>query len=216
MLKIGTRFAVPIAMEDHPSPNDLNERLRRLFLEREQFAGVANPNPYTVRNKETFESKFDLFYWNEPEIIELREFCISNLMKVIAELNNYDLDTLKKIEVHPESWFHITRRNGFFGTHNHPMATWSGVYCVSPGVHDAGQIESGRLVFLHPNMVGNMFVDAGSANIKGPFSFANVAFSLEAGQLILFPSHLTHHVQPFFGEGERITVAFNCSFKMLT
>ena len=65
-------------------------------------------------------------------------------------------------------------------------------------------------------MVGNMFVDAGSANIKGPFSFANVAFSLEAGQLILFPSHLTHHVQPFFGEGERITVAFNCSFKMLT
>jgi uncharacterized protein (TIGR02466 family) len=215
MPQISTRFAVPIATEVYPLAQNLNPRLVKLFLASEGQENIKNPSPYTVRNQETFESKFDLFYWDSPEIAELREFCISSLMKVVAELNRYDVETLKKIKVIPESWFHITRRNGFFGVHNHPMASWSGVYCVSSGNHDADQPESGRLVFLHPNMAGNMFLDAGTAKLQSPFSFSNIAFSLEGGQLILFPSHLSHHVQPFFGEGERITVAFNCAFQML-
>ena len=32
------------------------------------------------------------------------------------------------------------------------------------------------------------------------------------GQLVLFPSWVLHDVKPFEGEGERITVAFNCWF----
>ena len=35
---------------------------------------------------------------------------------------------------------------------------------------------------------------------------------MEAGQLVLFPSWVLHDVKPFEGEGERITVAFNCWF----
>ena len=37
---------------------------------------------------------------------------------------------------------------------------------------------------------------------------------LEPGQLVLFPSWLLHDVKPFQGEGERITVAFNCWFSL--
>jgi len=36
----------------------------------------------------------------------------------------------------------------------------------------------------------------------------------EPGQLVLFPSYVLHDVKPFEGEGERITVAFNCWFKL--
>ena len=36
----------------------------------------------------------------------------------------------------------------------------------------------------------------------------------EPGQLVLFPSWILHDVKPFEGEGERITVAFNCWFKL--
>jgi hypothetical protein len=32
--------------------------------------------------------------------------------------------------------------------------------------------------------------------------------------LALFPSWLLHHVTPFVGEGERITVAFNCALTL--
>ena len=39
---------------------------------------------------------------------------------------------------------------------------------------------------------------------------AHVKF--EPGQLVLFPSWILHDVKPYEGEGERITVAFNCWF----
>ena len=57
-----------------------------------------------------------------------------------------------------------------------------------------------------------MYVDAGVLHLKPPFGMQNYGLVLEAGQLVLFPSSLLHHVLPFQGEGERITVAFNCSF----
>ena len=42
-----------------------------------------------------------------------------------------------------------------------------------------------------------------------PFGFGETAFNLRAGQLLLFPSYLMHEVAPYFGQRERITVAFN-------
>jgi hypothetical protein len=37
---------------------------------------------------------------------------------------------------------------------------------------------------------------------------------LEPGQLVLFPSWVLHDVKPYEGDGERITVAFNCWFQL--
>ncbi len=215
MFQIVPHFAVPFAFEQHPNPAALNQALRELFLKREaEGAKYANPSPYTVRNKDLFESHFDLFDWPEPIIAELREFCLSNLMRTVAQLNNYDMAFMKRINIATDAWFHITRRNGFFGIHNHPMASWSGVYCVAPGQHDADQTDSGKLTFVCPNIAGNMYVDAGTAALQFPHSMSNMGYSLAPGQLVLFPSWLSHYVMPFYGEGERITVAFNCAFQV--
>lgn len=215
MYQIVPHFAVPIALEQHPNPTALNKALRELFLQREaEGAKYANPNPYTVRNKDLFESHFDLFKWPEPAIAELREFCLSNLMRTVAQLNQYDASVLKRISIATDAWFHITRRNGFFGVHNHPMASWSGVYCVAPGQHDPDQSDSGNLSFVNPNIIGNMYVDIASAALQTPFNMGNMGYSLAPGQLIIFPSWIPHYVMPFYGEGERITVAFNCAFQL--
>jgi predicted 2-oxoglutarate/Fe(II)-dependent dioxygenase YbiX len=40
-----------------------------------------------------------------------------------------------------------------------------------------------------------------------------MSLRLAAGDLVIFPSWLLHHVQPFEGEGHRITVAFNARFR---
>ncbi len=215
MAQIVPHFAAPFAFEQHPNASALNAQLRALFLKREsEGSSYANPNPYTVRNKDLFESHFDLFNWPEPIIAELREFCRGNLLRTVAQLNQYDLAFMKRISIATDAWFHITRRNGFFGVHNHPMASWSGVYCVDPGQHDANQPESGKLCFVNPNITGNMYVDAGSAALQPPFNMGNMGYSLSAGQLVLFPSWIPHYVMPFYGEGERITVAFNCAFQL--
>ena len=34
------------------------------------------------------------------------------------------------------------------------------------------------------------------------------------GELVMFPSWVLHDVKPFEGEGERITIAFNCWFNL--
>ncbi len=215
MYQIIPHFAVPFAFEQHPNPALLNQALRELFLKREAEGGkYANPNPYTVRNKDLFESHFDLFDWPEPIIAELREFCLSNLLRTVAQLNNYDMAFMKRINIATDAWFHITRRNGFFGVHNHPMASWSGVYCVAPGKHDTDQADSGKLSFVHPNITGGMYIDAGSATLQTPFNMGNMGYALSPGQLVLFPSWIPHYVMPFYGDDERITVAFNCAFQV--
>jgi len=214
MSQIRPLFAVPFGFAQYPQSEPLNARLRELFIAREaEGARYANPMPYTERNASVFESRFDLFAWPQPEIIQLRDFCMSHLSQVIGQLSGFDERELGNLGVKTDAWFHITRRNGYFGVHNHPLASWSGVYCVAPGISDANEPDSGKLTFITPHHASGMYVDAGSEHLKPPFGIQNFGLCLEAGQLVLFPSFLLHQVLPFYGEGERITVAFNCAFQ---
>lgn len=211
-MRIQGMFPVPFAFDRHADPQRLNAALRALFLAREaEGARYANPTPFTLRNAALFESHFDLFAWPQAEIAELREFCLSRVARLAGELNGYDEATRARLRISADAWFHVTRRNGYFGVHNHPMASWSGVYCVSPGEHDAGDADSGALTFIHPHAAGAMYIDAGNEAMRPPFGIGNLSYQLGAGQLVIFPSWVLHQVLPFHGEGERITVAFNCA-----
>ena len=212
MAQINPLFSVPYATEQLADCLSLNQDLRELFIRREAMGKrFANPNPYTPRNKELFESNFDLFSWPEACITTLREFCLSQLTRTVAEINRYDAASMARLQIVTDAWYHVTRRGGYFGMHNHPMASWSGVYCVSPGQHDPDQPDSGKLSFINPN--AQMYFDSGNSQLQMPYHHGSMAFRLQAGQLVLFPSWVQHHVMPFFGEGERITVAFNCSMR---
>jgi len=215
-LSIQPIFATPMAFNSLDKPDALNAELRQLFLQREaEGPRHANPNPYTQRNRQLFESNFDLFSWPEPCIERLKKFCWINVMELIRDLNGYDASTMSRLRMSADAWFHVTRRGGYFAIHNHPLATWSGVYCVSGGDHDPDQPDSGLLNFINPFVMTTMFVDAGSAQMRAPFSIQSRAWRLEPGQLVLFPSWMLHEVKPFEGEGERITVAFNAWFHLV-
>ena len=56
--------------------------------------------------------------------------------------------------------------------------------------------------------------DAANANLRGAFGTGIRHVRFEPGQLVLFPSCILHDVKPFEGEGDRITVAFNCWFNL--
>ena len=93
------------------------------------------------------------------------------------------------------------------------VGSGSGRVWGGPGTNDPGYAGSGRLSLINPHSTNSMYLDPGNAFLREPFQHANYGFDLVAGQLILFPSWLLHHVMPFYGEGERITVAFNCSLR---
>lgn len=214
MAQISSMFAVPYVSAKHPEPGPLNAALKALFLAREaEGTRNANPVPLVARNASVYESRFTLFEWPDAPVQALRHWCWQQLYAAVGELNGYDLETLKRLDVANEAWFHITRRGGFFGMHNHAMASWSGVYCVDPGEDDGSYAESGQLTFLHPNPHTSMFMDRAISHLRPPFAYGNRAFTLEPGQLLLFPSWMLHEVKPFIGDGTRITVAFNCWFR---
>jgi uncharacterized protein (TIGR02466 family) len=161
-----------------------------------------------------YESHFNLFRENEPALQELKTFCWDQLLATIGMLNGYDLPTLERLQIYNDCWFHVSRRGGFFGLHNHPNASWSGVYCVDPGQHDADKKDSGLLSFVNPMIMSAMHMDAGIARMKLPFGYQVANVRLIPGQLVIFPSWVLHDVKPFEGEGERITIAFNCWFTL--
>ena len=208
-------FAVPFGFAQLENCAALNAELRAFFLKRAaEGARYANPRPLTQRNGQVFESDFQLFQAPEPAVQKLKQFCWSNLLGMIAELSKYDEPTMRRLLIYSDSWFHITKRGGFFGLHNHPMASWSGVYCVAPGQHDEDKPDSGLLSFLNPATNGAMYLDAANARMQAPFGYGIRHIRFEPGQLVLFPSWIMHDVKPFEGEGERITVAFNCWYSL--
>jgi len=198
-------FAVPFAFTRHPDPVPLNAALRDVFLAKAaEGAAYANPRPITQRNATVFESRFDLFRWEDKAVQHLKEFCWHEMLNVLCELNRYDAAMRSQLLVYNDAWFHVTRRGGFFGLHNHPNASWSGVYCVSPGEHDSGKPDSGLLSFVGPTTISSMHVDAANANIRGAFGAGIRHVKFEPGQLVLFPSWILHDVKPFEGEGDRM------------
>lgn len=215
MFQLLPAFAVPMAEARLPKCEDLNRELKALFLAREKEGGKwRNPASSMRINPGLFESDFTLFSWPEPCVQTLREFCWSAMSRAISQLSGYGAEEMNRLRIFSHTWFHITRRGGFFGLHNHPMASWSGVYCVSAGEDDPAHPDSGILHFMNPNQLANMFVDPANARLRAPYSMGGKRVKFEPGQLVLFPSWLQHEVLPFHGEGERITVAFNCWFDL--
>ena len=215
MIEVTPFFAVPFGFAKLENCTALNGELSELFMRRAaEGSRYANPRPRTQRNRQVFESEFQIFRWPEPCVQQLKEFCWSHMLQMIGALNGYDSATIARLLIYNDAWFHVTRRGGFFALHNHPNASWSGVYCVDPGQHDADKPESGSLSFVSPAVISSMHMDAATANLRDPFAPNIRALRLAPGQLVVFPSWILHDVKPFQGEGTRITVAFNCWFEL--
>ncbi len=207
-------FSVPFFRTELADSIGLNAELRNLFLQREsEGERWRNPDPSMSIQKGLFESHFSLFTWPEPCIQTLHEFCMTRLFDFVGEVNGYSRQKLLTLESQTHAWFHITRRGGRFNAHNHPMASWSGVYCVSAGQNDVEHPKSGVLHFQNPHQQAGMYQDPGNDHLNDDYTLRGRNFSLKAGEMVLFPSWLFHEVFPYQGEGERITVAFNCWFR---
>lgn len=213
--EIAPVFAVPLSQATHPEATSLNPLIKALLLSREaEGSAYANPSPSLAQQEGVFESAFDLFSWPDSCIRKLRLFCWTELGRTLQNLNNYGAEEMQRLQIFSHTWFHITRHGGFVINHTHPMASWSGVYCVDPGSTPPDRPDSGVLRFLNPHQFSNMFMDPGNQRLRAPYHHGTWNVRLQPGQLVLFPSWLPHEVLPFYGNDERITIAFNCWFGM--
>ena len=145
----------------------------------------------------------------------LRGWVWGALGEFLRSINPDLAEGIRGLRIASQTWFHVTREGGYFGYHNHPMASWSGVYCVSDGEPTPGYSNNGCLVFPHPQMAASTFLDPSNGRLNWPFTHGNFVLTLKPGQLVLFPSWLGHYVTPFRGAAQRTTVAFNAWFSRM-
>jgi uncharacterized protein (TIGR02466 family) len=204
-------FAVPFGETRLDPCERLNRELEALFLAREDDEH-RNPTPSHTPQAETFESRFNLFRWPEPCIQELRQFMLDAVGRMVLATTNLSPEQLARFTFRNHTWFHISRYAGSFVGHNHPLASWSAVYCVRSGETVAEQPDSGILRFFDPRAGADGYVDPAIAPLHRQFALKSLDVRLAEGQLVVFPSYMFHEVTPFYGRDRRITVATNCWF----
>lgn len=210
-LKVVSAFAVPLVEARLEPCGRLNRELEALFLARETDE-YRNPTPSHIAQREVFESRFNLFRWPQECVQELRRFMLDTVAHAVLALTTLTQADLARLTFQNHTWFHITRHAGSFVAHNHPMASWSAVYCVRAGEEVPDHPGSGILRFFDPRAGANAYVDAANESLKAPYRVHMADFRLTEGQILVFPSYLFHEVTPFYGRDVRITVASNCWF----
>jgi uncharacterized protein (TIGR02466 family) len=190
-------FATPVVCYPWPESEPLNRGLADLILNAER-----KDDGITRSNVGGWHSAADFFDWQAPAIKVLRERVIEMTMAITRAIAvvkegprtfNYRID----------GWANVSRNGHYNAVHNHPNCLWSGTYYVCAGKPDPDTPVNGRLELLDPRAGANM-VHAANTLLQSRYLITPTP-----GLMVLFPSWLNHLVHPFFGSGERISIAFN-------
>lgn len=104
------------------------------------------------------------------------------------------------------AWMNANPPGGFNAPHTHPGAHWSGVYYVSQPETEDG--NSGMIEFLDPRSdLPNWRI------LRSPSFGVKKKIRPEPGELVIFPSYLLHWVYPNETDEERVSIAFNATFR---
>jgi len=142
----------------------------------------------------------DSYLLQQPELTRIREFCEKSVQEY------FQIMYAPKHNVQPyitQSWANYTNKGQAHHKHEHPNSIISGVFYVQ-AVKDVDRLY---------------FFKSGYQQIKIPTENYNLHNSdswwlgVETGQLLLFPSSLTHQVAEVTTTETRISLSFNTFLK---
>jgi uncharacterized protein (TIGR02466 family) len=126
--------------------------------------------------------------------------------KILIQLNTYLKTILSpKSEVSlkiTQSWVNFNENNTAHHTHNHVNSIISGVYYINPEIP-----QSIKFFKKHENILSY------EIDYHNQFNSKEFMLNCKRGMLILFPSELTHAVEPNESLEKRISLSFNTFFK---
>jgi uncharacterized protein (TIGR02466 family) len=101
-------------------------------------------------------------------------------------------------------WANVNRFKDCNNPHEHPHCIWSCVYYVQ------ADDDSGNITFLDPKVKRTMYNDEiYLENLTNPASTFTYQCVPQTGKLIVFPSYLTHRVEPNLTVNPRISISCN-------
>ena len=207
-MTISTFFATPF-YRSNEEDGVLAADITRCCLDM-QKPEFEKPDPPQGRIPGVFESNFNFLDGDQSRINDLRSLIQKHLVSFLAVINDSSPEKIAELPMAYHSWFHVTTKGGYFRAHTHPLASWSVVYCASRG-DDAEQHphNMGDIVFYDPRANASMFLDPTNRAMRRELSFNSFKITPRSGDLLIFPSFITHFVEPYQGELPRVTVAAN-------
>lgn len=192
-------FSTPVFRFHFPEYQLLNDALRS--------AGEAfrdNSGGVRKSNRGGWHSPGNLFKREEPCFKVMR--ALADQAVIAATQGVGSKADLEALDLKLFGWMNSNPKGAFNAPHTHPGAHWSGVYYVSQPEVEEG--NSGMIEFITPrtDLPEWRLLDAPAFKLKkkirpGP------------GELIVFPSFLLHWVYPNETDDERVTIAFNGTFR---
>ena len=133
---------------------------------------------------------------NDKKLLFLRQFIEESTHKYFMATYRPKNDTRLKIT---QSWLNWTKPGQHHHKHAHPNSLISGCYYVNANK------ETDKIYFYRNEYMPIKFPPID----WNPYNSESWWYSVGTGDLVLFPSSLTHMVQPVEGDDTRISLAFN-------
>jgi uncharacterized protein (TIGR02466 family) len=190
-------FCSPLLIRTMSETGQVNAALRAAILEAE-----AAGSGVKVSNVGGWQSDTTFLQWPVPEIATLRTW----INDAVVHMTRLPFSEPVPVEFSAYGWANINRNGDYNRVHNHGEDHWACVYYVDCGQPVPGRAMNGKIEFRDPRQGASTHSD----NKFPGFTFGHAMLvEPQAGMLLMFPGWLDHCVHPFFGNGERISVAIN-------
>ena len=136
----------------------------------------------------------DTFVLDRPELANIRAFIEAKLHEFVTQV----MASEDKLVI-TQSWLNKSKKGESHHEHVHPNSMISGVWY--PQIHE----QMPPIQFRSRNQRDVSL----AAKAYNTFNSATFMLPMKKGELILFPSNLTHSVPTNVGEEERISLSFN-------
>ena len=189
-------FPSPLMKYFWADSDDLNKELVKLILSKEkEHSGILTTNVGGWHSKKDFQN------WDGD--------CVKTMLSRMLILGQ---EMLKRFTccTDPElmsdwtiqAWANINRYGNSNKFHNHirNLNLWSGVYYINTGTEETDDAAETQIVFADQHQV--------IPRKREEFRKRHYV-KPKPGLMLLFPSSLGHRVEPHYGTGDRITIAFN-------
>jgi len=198
--QLANLFETPVILDTVANCAPLNTALKQsIGARRESHPGVRKSN------WNGWQSDIDMLDWGGPSAKLLADHFI-NLC------NNFSVLTSPNLVWSVEMWANVADSGAANEAHCHPGAAWSAVYYVDDGYNGSSDpATGGDLVLYDPRMpfVRMLPFDLRYRRPDGKGAESQSAIRPVSGRFVMFPPWLVHSVHPFYGSGQRISIAMN-------
>lgn len=180
-MNIHSLFPTPVAF--FKFEDTLTEEQKTFLLEQEQVKNIGNTS-----------SKNRLLL-DDPLLANVREFVDNSLRAYMVNIYSPANDVRLRVT---QSWLNWSKPGQHHHKHAHPNSFLSGCFYVQASESDK--------IYFHRDGYQQIKLKPEAFNI---FNSESWWLSVLTGDLVIFPSYLTHHVDPVTAEQTRISLAFN-------